>query len=109
VISERWGLTPMVKVEVVVAGEDAPSVTEVFKAAGAVGFTTVANVSGFGHHGYHQGLLAFNDRSSLVLLMVVLPEEHVESLLEGLRQIFTERRGVLFVSDTFVSRPEYFR
>ncbi len=108
-MDERWGLTPMVKVEVVVGGEDSAAVTDVFKAAGAVGFTAVTNVSGFGHAGYHQGRLAFNDKNGLVLLMVVLPEEGAADLVAGLRTLLDRRPGVLFVSDTYVSRPGYFR
>jgi nitrogen regulatory protein PII len=107
-MDERWGLTPMVKIEVVVEGGDAPAVTDLFKAAGAAGFTAVSNVSGLGHGGYHQGRLAFNDRNALALLMVVLPPDRVGGLLEGLRALLEQRPGVLFVSDTFVSRPAYF-
>lgn len=106
---EQWGLTAMIKIEVVVAGEDVPAVSELFTSAGAVGFTTFSNVSGFGHGGFHQGRLAFNDKNSLALLMVVLHPEAVDALLEGLRVLLARRPGVLFVSETFVSRPEYFR
>ncbi|MGC8462421.1 MAG: P-II family nitrogen regulator [Acidimicrobiales bacterium] len=108
-MDERWGLAPMVKVEVVVSGEDTQVVTDLFSTAGAVGFTAVANVSGVGHGGAHQGRLAFNDRNALALLMVVLPPDGVDRLLDGLRSLLAERPGVLFVSDTYVSRPEYFR
>ncbi len=108
-MDERWGLTPMVKVEVVVSGEDAEVVADLFATAGAVGFTAVANVSGVGHGGAHQGRLAFNDKNALALLMVVLPPDGVDGLLDGLRSLLSERPGVLFVSDAFVSRPEYFR
>jgi nitrogen regulatory protein PII len=99
----------MVKVEVVVHGEDEPAVADLFRTAGAVGFTAVSNVSGFGHSGYHQGRLAFNDKNALTLLMVVLTPEAVPAVADGLRALFTRRPGVLFVSETFVSRPDYFR
>lgn len=108
-MDERWGLTPMVKVEVVVNGDDTAVVTDLFRTAGAVGFTAVSNVSGFGHGGAHQGRLAFNDRNALALLMVVLPPDRVDLLLGGLRSHLAKRPGVLFVSETHVSRPDYFR
>jgi len=108
-MDERWGLTRMIKVEVVVHGEDAPAVTDLFRGAGAVGFTAVSNVSGFGHGGYHQGRLAFNDRSALSLLMVVLPESAVTTLLDGLRALLAHRPGIFFASEAYVSRPDYFR
>jgi len=107
-VHEEWQLTRMTKVEVVVNGEDAPSVEAIFQEAGASGFTAISNVSGLGHGGYHQGRLAFNDRNALALLMVVLPEHKVSDLLRGLRALFASRPGVLVVSDVGVSRPEYF-
>ncbi len=105
----REGLTRMTKVEVVVSGGDAPTVRDVFAAANATGWTSVSNVSGLGHHGLHQGALLFNERSSLQLLMTVVPDERADALVAGLRELFAERSGVMFVSETYVSRPEYFR
>ena len=64
---------------------------------------------GLGHDGYHQGRLLFNDRNGLALLMVVLPPDRVADLLDGLRALLASRPGVLMVSDTYVSRPEYFQ
>ncbi len=108
-MDELWGLTRMTRVEVVVGGDDLPAVTELFAEVGATGFTAVSNVSGLGHGGFHEGRLLFNDRSGLSLLIVVLPTEGVEALLAGLRPLLARRPGVLMVSDTWVSRPEYFR
>jgi nitrogen regulatory protein PII len=108
-MDERWQLTAMTKIEVVVGGEEIKAVTEMFAAVGATGFTAVSNVSGLGHDGYHQGRLSFNDRNGLSLLMVVLPPERVGDLLDGLRSLLANRPGVLMVSDTYVSRPEYFQ
>ncbi len=108
-MDEAWGLTRMTKVEVVVGGEDVPVVTELFSEVGASGYTAISNVSGLGHSGYHQGRLLFNDRSVLTILTVVLPAERATALLDGLRSLLANRSGVLLVSDTWVSRPEYFQ
>ncbi len=105
----RAGLTRMTKVEVVVAGEDVPTVRQVFAAADATGWTSVSNVSGLGHGGMHQGALLFNERAALELLITVVPDERADALVAGLRELFAERSGVMFVSETYVSRPEYFR
>lgn len=104
----REGMTRMTKVEVVVPGADAAGVRELFAAAGATGFTALSGVSGLGHHGYHQGRLLFNDQATLELLITVVPDERADSLLAGLRRLLTAGSGVMFVSDTYVSRPEYF-
>jgi nitrogen regulatory protein PII len=99
----------MTKVEVVANGDDVAAVTGLFTEVGARGFTAVSNVSGLGHSGQHQGRLLFNDRSSLTYLTVVLPPERAGVLLDGLRELLSDRSGVMLVSDTWVSRPEYFR
>jgi nitrogen regulatory protein PII len=104
----REGLTPMTKVEVVVPGAEAPAVRDLFSAAGTTGYTSVSAVSGLGHHGYRQGRLLFNDQAPLELLITVVPDDRVDGLLAGLRAHLEASSGVMFVSDTFVSRPEYF-
>jgi nitrogen regulatory protein PII len=103
------GLAQMTKFEVVVRGEDVAAVEEVFAATGVSGFTGVSGVSGLGHDGYHQGRLLFNDQAVLSMLITVVPDELTDPLMTGLRALFEERSGVMFVSDVFVSRPEYFR
>jgi nitrogen regulatory protein PII len=108
-MEQDWGLTRMIKVEVVVNGDDVSLVSNLFSDVGATGFTAVPNVSGLGHSGFHQGRLAFNDRSGLVMLTVVLAQELAGSLIAGLREHFTARSGVMMVSETWVSRPEYFQ
>lgn len=101
-------LTKMMKIEVVVAGSDAPAVRELIKSVGATGFTSLSGVSGLGHHGYHQGRLLFNQQATLELLITVVPEDKVEALLAGLRPLLDASPGVMFVSETYVSRPDYF-
>ncbi|WP_407685731.1 P-II family nitrogen regulator [Mycobacterium sp. HUMS_1102779] len=102
------GLTKMTKIEVVVPGENVPAVREQFRSAGATGFTSVSGVSGLGHNGYHQGRLLFNQQAALELLISVVPEAKSAALIAGLRRLLDESPGVMFVTDTYVSRPEYF-
>lgn len=102
------GLHHMTKVEVVVNGADVPSVQRIFEECGVSGFTMIGNVSGLGHHGYHEGRLAFNDRDGLNMLITVAPDEHAAQLVERLRHLLANRPGVMFVSETQVSRPDYF-
>lgn len=104
----RERLTRMTKVEVVVAGEHARSVQELFTSAEATGFTTVSNVSGRGHGGYHEGRLLFNDVDSLTLLFTVVPDERADELIDAVGALLEEVAGVMFVSETSVGRPGYF-
>lgn len=104
----RDHLSKMAKIEVVVTGTTAPAIRDLFRTIGATGFTSVSGVSGLGHHGYHQGRLLFNEQATLEMLITVVPEEKVEALLAGLKPLLQESSGVMFLSDTFVSRPEYF-
>jgi nitrogen regulatory protein PII len=101
-------LTPMAKIEVVVEGDDVPAIRDLFLDAGATGYTAVTGVSGFGHGGHHQGRLLFNDRASLSMLITVVPVERADALIAGIRRLLDDRSGVLFVSETHVSRPDYF-
>ena len=107
-MNSRDDLTKMTKIEVVVSGADAPAVRDLFSTSGATGFTSVSGVSGLGHHGYHQGRLLFNEQAALELLITVVPVDRVDALLAGLRPLLAASSGVMFLSDTFVSRPEYF-
>lgn len=107
-MTRRMQLTSMTKVEVVVTGEDARSVQELFTASNATGFTSVTNVSGLGHDGFHDGRMLFNDVDSLTLLFTVVPDERADDVIEALATLFEERPGVMFVSQTAVSRPDYF-
>lgn len=102
------GLHRMTKVEVVVGGGDVPAVHDCFAATGVTGHTMLGNVAGAGHHGFHEGRLAFNDRDGLVLLFTVVPTDRVAGLTQRLRALLERRPGVMFVTDTHVSRPDYF-
>jgi len=101
-------LTKMTKIEVVVPGSDAPAVRELIQSVGATGYTSLSGVSGLGHGGYHQGRLLFNQQATLELIITVVSEDKVEALLAGLRPLLDSSSGVMFVTETYVSRPEYF-
>ncbi len=104
----RDHLTRMTKIEVVVTGSDAAAVRDLCASAGATGFTSLSGVSGLGHHGYHQGRLLFNQQATLELLITVVPDDKADPLLDGLRALFEDTAGVMFLTDTYVSRPDYF-
>ena len=101
-------LTKMTKIEVVVPGADAPAVRDLIQSVGATGYTSLSGVSGLGHHGYRQGRLLFNQQATLELIITVVSEDKVEALLAGLRPLLVASSGVMFVTETYVSRPEYF-
>jgi nitrogen regulatory protein PII len=98
----------MIKIEVVVSGSEAPAVRELIQSIGATGYTSLSGVSGLGHGGYHQGRLLFNQQAALELIITVVPEARTEALLAGLRPLLDASSGVMFVTETFVSRPDYF-
>lgn len=102
------GLAKMTKIEVVVSGGDAPAVRELIRSVGATGFTSLSGVSGLGHAGYHQGRLLFNQQAALELLITVVPETKVDALVAGLRPLLDTSSGVMFLTETYVSRPDYF-
>jgi nitrogen regulatory protein PII len=107
-MSYRDQLTRMTRIEVVITGDDVAAVRELLRSAGVPGFTMVSGVAGLGHGGFHQGSLLFNEHDSQSMLIAVTPDEEAEQLVAGLRELLKERSGVMFVSDTYVSRPEYF-
>ena len=101
-------LTKMARIEVVVDGEHVPTVRDLLLDAGATGYTALHGVAGFGHSGEHAGRLLFNDRNSLSMVISVVPIERVEAVVAGVRSLLDHHHGVVFVSETYVSRPEYF-
>ncbi len=105
---DKTGLTRMTKIEVVVRGSEAAAVRDLIQAAGATGFTSLSGVSGLGHHGEHQGRLLFNQQATLELIITVVPYERCGDIIAGLRPLLTASSGVMFVADTYVSRPDYF-
>lgn len=101
-------LTKMARIEVVVDGEHVPTVRDLLLEAGATGFTALHGVAGFGHSGEHAGRLLFNDRNSLSMVISVVPIERVDPVVAGVRTLLDHHHGVVFVSETYVSRPHYF-
>jgi len=102
------GLTKMTRLEVVVSGRDAPPIRDLITSAGATGYTSVSGVSGLGHHGQRSGALLFNEYDTLTMLITVLPPEKAPELIDAVRSMLEGRPGVMFVAETYVSRPEYF-
>jgi nitrogen regulatory protein PII len=102
-------LTRMTRLEVIVPARGAPAVRELVSSAGATGYTSVSGVSGIGHSGQHSGSLLFNEYDTLTMLITVLPEDKAGELIEAVRELLTSSSGVMFVADTYVSRPEYFQ
>ncbi|WP_439565610.1 P-II family nitrogen regulator [Microcella sp.] len=105
----RESLTRMTKIEVVARTVDADAVRRQVVAAGATGYTSLPAVTGLGHHGAHEGRQLFNDRDALTLIITVVPDDRADDLIDGLRSLLELTAGVMFVSDTYVSRPNYFR
>lgn len=103
------GFTRMARIEVVLDGEHLPAVRDHLLESGATGFTAINGVAGFGHGGEHAGRLLFNDRNSLSLVISVIPMERVDAVVAGIRAMLDHHRGVVFVSETHVSRADYFR
>jgi len=101
-------LTKMTRIEIVVSGREAPPVRELITSAGATGYTSVSGVSGIGHHGPHSGALLFNEYDTLTMLITVLPTNKASALILAVRQLLEGGSGVMFVADTYVSRPDYF-
>lgn len=101
-------LTKMTRVEIVISGRDAPAIRELITSAGATGYTAVSGVSGIGHHGSHSGALLFNEFDTLTMLITVLTPDRAPALIDAIRELLEDGPGVMFVADTFVSRPEYF-
>ncbi len=102
------GLTPMVKIEIVVDNTDASVIETLLETQGATGWTAVPGLSGFGHHGRRGGRLLFNETGGQTLLMTVVPPALLEALVAGIQELLANRPGVMFVSETYVSRPHYF-
>ena len=104
------GLTlhPMKEIRIVVDGDQMNFVTDLLDRVGATGYTIINNVSGKGHHGFHEGHLLFNETSSQVILFTVVPEDRVEPILAGLTPLFNKHSGAMFVADVSVSRRDRF-
>jgi len=104
----RAALTKMTRIDVVIEGDDLAMVRDLFTSAGVTGLTVLSNVSGLGHNGWHEGRMLFNDVDGLVSLFAVTPDEQADAVIVALSEWFARRPGVMFISDSWVSRPRYF-
>ncbi len=102
-------LHPMKKIEIIVAGEHEPFISQMMDEAQVTGFTLVRNISGKGHNGFHEGKIVFNDKATLVMFIAVAPEEVIATLALGMKTLFQNNSGVMFVSDVAVARMDYFK
>ncbi|GAA1226669.1 DUF190 domain-containing protein [Rhodoglobus aureus] len=103
------GLTKMTRLEIIAPARQAPDLRELITSAGATGFTSVSGVSGIGHHGQHSGALLFNEYDTLTMIITVLPAAKADELVQAVHAMLSSSSGVMFVADTYVSRPEYFQ
>ena len=101
-------LYPMKEIKIIIEGEHLGFVGDLLDKVNATGYTVISNISGMGHHGFHEGHLMFNDTASQVMVFTVVPEEKVEPILAGLGPLFNRHSGAMFVSDVAVSRRERF-
>lgn len=99
---------PVKKIEIIVKGEKTEFVKNLLNQSGTTGFTLIRDISGMGHHGFHEGRLLFNNQASLVMFMAVAPEETIRKVAAGLRPLFEKSAGVMFITDTQVVRLENF-
>lgn len=102
-------LTKMIRLEAIAPARDAPAIRDLITSAGATGYTSVSGVSGIGHHGQHSGALLFNDYDTLTMIITVLPADKADDLIDAVSQLFSTSSGVMFVAETYVSRPDYFQ
>ncbi len=104
----KINLHPMKKIEIITFGEHEQLISSMMEEAKVTGFTLFRNISGKGHNGFHEGKILFNDRASLIMFFAVAPEEVIATLALGMKTLFQENSGVMFVSDVDVARMDYF-
>lgn len=100
---------PLKKLEVILEGEHQQFATDLLDLAGVTGYTIVNNLSGKGRHGFHEGHLMFNEEAVLIMIIVAVPEELVDPILEGFAPFFNKHTGVVFISDIQVTRLVKFK
>ena len=102
-------LSPLKKIEIILEGAHQEFATALLDRAGVTGYTIVGNLSGKGRHGFHEGHLMFNEDAVLIMIIVAVPGELVEPILEGFSPFFNSHTGVMFISDIQVSRLVKFK
>ena len=102
-------LSPVKKLEIILEGAHQEFATDLLDRAGVTGYTIVGNLSGKGRHGFHEGHLMFNEDAVLIMIIVAVPPELVEPILEGFEPFFSKHTGVVFISDIQVTRLVKFK
>jgi nitrogen regulatory protein PII len=102
-------LSPVKKIEIILEGAHQEFATDLLDRAGVTGYTIVDKLSGKGRHGFHEGHLMFNEDAVLIMIIVAVPGELVEPILEGFSPFFNSHTGVVFISDIQVSRLVKFK
>lgn len=102
-------LSPLKKLEIIIEGAHQEFATDLLDRAGVTGYTIIGNLSGKGGHGFHEGHLMFNEEAVLIMIIVAVPNELVEPILEGFSPFFNKHTGVVFISDIQVSRLVKFK
>ena len=97
-------MNPLKKLDIILEGEHQEFATDLLDRAGVTGYTIVNNLSGKGRHGFHEGHLMFNEEAVLIMIIVAVPVELVEPILEGFAPFFSKHTGVVFISDIQVTR-----
>lgn len=97
------------KIEIILLGEYEQMVAKFLIDAGVSGYTLISHVSGYGHSGFHQGNLLFNDKTAQVMFIAVSDEKTIQKVAYKMRNIFKENAGVMFISDVYVHRLNYFQ
>ncbi|MCE2928867.1 MAG: DUF190 domain-containing protein [Candidatus Caenarcaniphilales bacterium] len=110
IIDNEFGVefNKLYKLEVIVSGEHEALVATIMQDASAKGFTLLRNVSGMGHHGFHEGRLLYNDQHNQVMFITVAARDSILAISKTLKTLFEKHSGVMFVSPVLVSRQEYF-
>lgn len=101
-------LHPMKEIKIIIEGEHVHFVADVLDRIKASGYTIFKNLSGKGHSGFHEGHMMFNDTSSLVMILTVVPEEKLDPILSGIKPFLERHSGSLFVLDASVLRRDHF-
>jgi nitrogen regulatory protein PII len=96
------------KIEIILPGERQAFVRDLLERSGCTGWTLFRDVSGQGHHGFHEGRLLWNDQASVMMFMAVGTEAVIRRVAAGLKPLFEKGSGVMFISDTHVVRLGHF-
>lgn len=101
---KKFNFSSVKKLEIILSGEHQAFATDLLDNAGVTGYTIINNLSGKGRHGFHEGHLMFNEEDVLIMVIAVVPDELVETILEGLEPFYSEHSGVVFITDIQVTR-----